>query len=71
MKTVWIGSSRLAAAASSLRESVASALAPAERRVFDEDITAARGALGDAEFATLWMEGRTLPIDDVVAYARE
>jgi hypothetical protein len=62
---------RLAAAASSLRESVASALTPAERRIFDEDIAAARGALGDGAFATLWTEGRTLPLDDVVAYARE
>jgi non-specific serine/threonine protein kinase len=62
---------RLAAAASGLRESAASALTPAELRAFDEDIAAARGALGDAAFATLWTEGRALPVDDVVAYARD
>jgi tetratricopeptide (TPR) repeat protein len=62
---------RLAAAASGLRESAASALTPAERRAFDQDIAAAWEALGDAAFATLWSEGRALPLDDVVAYARE
>jgi tetratricopeptide (TPR) repeat protein len=59
----------LAAAASGLRESAASALTPAERRAFDEDLAAARAALGDATFATLWTEGRALPLDDAVTYA--
>jgi predicted ATPase len=62
---------RLAAAASGLRASAASALSPPERQAIDEDVAAARLALGDAAVDKLWAEGATLTYDEVVAYASE
>jgi hypothetical protein len=42
---------------------------PFEQQLFDDDITAARTALGDAEFDTAYAEGRALDPEAAVAYA--
>ena len=60
---------RLCAAATRLRESVASTPTPSERLALSEDVAAARAALGEEAFEVAWSAGLALEFDDAVAYA--
>jgi len=59
----------LLGAAQALRERVDSPLHMADRSLYESTISAARGTLGAADFAAAWDEGRTWPLDRVIAEA--
>jgi hypothetical protein len=40
-----------------------------ERADVDASLAAARAVLGEATFATSWIEGRAMTVDEAVAYA--
>ena len=62
---------RLAAAAQRLRDEMGYVLRwPYEQRVLDDDLAAARAALGDDAFDAAWAEGLALDEDAAVAYAQ-
>lgn len=52
-------------------EVIAFTLAPNEQPTYDRMIASVRAALGDAAFATAWAEGRTMPLEQAIAYAVE
>jgi predicted ATPase/class 3 adenylate cyclase len=60
---------RLLGAAEAMRESIESQMTPAEREEYDRHFAALRGQLSEAEFAAAWAAGRTLSLDEAVAYA--
>ena len=65
------GALRLAGAAAALRETIGASLTPAEQATFERPLELARITLGAAESASAWSEGRVMPIEQVVAYARK
>jgi len=56
-------------AAERLREEISSPLAPFERGRYLAQLAAARGALGDADFATAWEKGRAVTLEQAIDYA--
>ena len=56
-------------AAERLREEISSPLAPFERGRYLTQLAAARGALGDADFATAWQKGRAVTLEQAINYA--
>ncbi len=65
------GALRLAGAAAALRETIGATLTPAERSTLERALERARVTLGAVESASAWKEGRAMPIEDVMAYARQ
>ena len=61
---------RLAGASEAIKEA-AGAQAPPQFLDLPDPRDAARGALGDAAVAAAWEEGRAMPLDQAVAYARQ
>jgi tetratricopeptide (TPR) repeat protein len=66
----WDRALRLAAAASALRGKLGSRLPPARLAGLERSLAIARDHVGPTAAARAWMEGITLPLDDVVASAR-
>jgi hypothetical protein len=62
---------RLLAAADALREALEYPLRASGKREHDQAIASSLSALGDAAFEASWNEGRSLSMDDAVAYALE
>lgn len=62
---------RLLAAADAVREAREIVRTPAEERDHELEQETARTNLGDEGFATAWDKGRTMSLDDAVAYALE
>jgi predicted ATPase/DNA-binding NarL/FixJ family response regulator len=60
---------RLWAASAALRDAIGAPLAPAERASYDVIVTAARAALSDDRFGTIWGAGRELTTAEAVAEA--
>ena len=60
---------RLFGAVAALRESDGSREIPGWRTINERDEAAARTSLGDEAFAAAWTEGRTLSLEQAVAYA--
>jgi tetratricopeptide (TPR) repeat protein len=60
---------RLLAAAEGLREALGTPLPPVERPDVERCVAAARAALGEAEFAAAWAEGRAMSLEEAVALA--
>ena len=60
---------RLLGAAENLRASVGTPLPPVEHEDRDRYLKLARAALGEEKFTLLWLEGRTMPVGQVIAYA--
>jgi len=54
-----------------LREETGSPLSPDEREPHDRQVSSVREELGESEFAAAWEEGRTMTLDQSVAYALE
>ena len=61
---------RLLGAADVLREVVGAAWWPSQRARFDEGRAAARAALGEEAFATAWVVGRAMSVEEAAEYAR-
>ncbi len=59
------------AAAEALREEISTPLPPNEREKYDRDRAELREALGEEVFATAWATGRTMTMDQAIAYALE
>ncbi|HEX8141573.1 MAG TPA: tetratricopeptide repeat protein [Pyrinomonadaceae bacterium] len=60
---------RLLGAAEALRAAVGTPLPPVEREERDRYLKLARAALGEEKLTLLWLEGRTMPVDQVILYA--
>src|SRR5262249_48665715 len=60
---------RLFGAAAALREASGVALAPADLEELDQDLAAARAALGEAAVEQAWGEGRAMPLAELIAEA--
>jgi DNA-binding CsgD family transcriptional regulator len=58
---------RLWAAAQAVREAFGVPLPPVYRAAYEAAVTDARAQLGEHSFARAWAEGRTMPLDDVLA----
>ena len=56
-------------AAEGLREAIGASLLPDERAGYDGMVAAARACLGDKAFAAAWASGRTMMLEQAVAYA--
>jgi len=60
---------RLFGVAEALRESVGAEVDPPDRAERDQTIASLRQSLSDAQFNAAWAVGRTMPLDEAVAYA--
>jgi len=60
---------RLCGATEVLLESIGAVLERAERAAHDRTIAVARSQLDEATFSAMWAEGRTMPLDQTMAYA--
>ena len=56
-------------AAEALREEIGSPLEQEEQARYDQDVAAARQALGDDAFAMDWAEGRAMTMEQAIQYA--
>lgn len=61
---------RILAASSTARSTMGYPPRPVDEPAHRAVVDAARSALGDEEFATVWAEGAALSLDDAVAYVR-
>src|SRR6185437_12042772 len=64
-------SARLLGAAARLQERVGLLQSPGARELLDRTIVSTRAALGEEAYSTAHAEGRTLALEDAVAFARE
>ena len=64
-------SARIFGAAELLRETLHSRIMPFERRSYDRGLAALRSQLDEPTLAAAWAEGRTMTVDQAVAYALE
>jgi predicted ATPase/DNA-binding winged helix-turn-helix (wHTH) protein len=60
---------RLLGAAEALRLAVGTPLPPVEHEDRQRYLKMARKALGEEKFTSTWLEGRTMPVEQVIAYA--
>jgi tetratricopeptide (TPR) repeat protein len=60
---------RLFGAAEALREIIGSPIAPSDRPNYDRTISALRTTLGEETFAKHWAEGRSMTMEQAIAYA--
>jgi predicted ATPase/class 3 adenylate cyclase len=62
---------RLLGAAEALREKINIQMSPYERVEYDQQVARLRGRMQAEIFSTLWAEGRLLPMEQAVAFARQ
>lgn len=62
---------RLFGAAEALREALNSHMTPLERPEYDQAVAALHGQMDGASLTQAWAEGRTLSMDEAVAYATQ
>ena len=62
---------RLFGAAEAQREAIGSPMMPVDRPEYERDVAAARAQLDASAFVATWAEGRTLALEQAVAYALE
>ena len=62
---------RLMGAAETLREVSSSPMTPNEHTLYDKEVAELRASLDEPEFVALWAEGRTMTMDQAIAYALE
>jgi predicted ATPase/class 3 adenylate cyclase len=60
---------RLMGAAEALREVSSSPMTPNEHTLYDREVAELRAGLDEPEFTALWAEGRTMTMDQAIAYA--
>jgi hypothetical protein len=60
---------RLFGAAEALREAMGIQLSCEEQEECERDFSIARSGLGESAFAAAWVEGRAMPVEQVVADA--
>jgi hypothetical protein len=60
---------RLMGAAEALREVSRSPMTPNEHMLYDREVAELRAGLDEPVFAALWAEGRTMTMDQAIAYA--
>jgi tetratricopeptide (TPR) repeat protein len=62
---------RLFGATDALRTALGVPVRPADRRLYDRDVTAVHVALGDETFAAAWAAGRALSLEQAIAEAAD
>jgi predicted ATPase/DNA-binding SARP family transcriptional activator len=60
---------RLCGAAEALRDAVGAPLAPVDRAVYDQMVTALRAAIGKEQCAAAMAKGRAMPLDEILSQA--
>jgi len=60
---------RLLGAAEILRERINIHMQPLERREYEREVTDLRASMSEDEFKTLWAEGRSMSMDEAIAFA--
>jgi DNA-binding CsgD family transcriptional regulator len=60
-------SARLWGAAESLRDAIGAPIPPVYRPAYERSVTTARAQFGEKAFAAAWAEGRTMPLEQVLA----
>lgn len=60
---------RLCSAAAALRETIEASLPPVDRIRSEKTLTALHAVLGEDAFATAWIEGQVLTLEQAIAYA--
>ena len=60
---------RLLGAANALRMLVGTPLPPVEIEDRDRYLKLAQGVLGEEKFTLLWLEGQTMPVEQIIVYA--
>ena len=60
---------RLWGAAHALRDSIGSPLYPQEQEKYEQQVRQTRSTLGEADFAILWNEGRSLTLEQAIEHA--
>ena len=58
---------RLWGAAEALRETMGAGIWPVERALYERSVAAARALFEERAFAAAWAEGRTMPLEQVLA----
>ena len=62
---------RLFGTSAMLRETIDAPLSPAERLAYERDLVMGRAQLDEGTFAAAWAEGRTMTLEQAVAYGLE
>ena len=62
---------RLLGAARALLEAISAVLPPHDRMVYEQGVASARAQLSEEEFEKAWAEGRTMSMEEAIAYALE
>jgi tetratricopeptide (TPR) repeat protein len=62
---------RLCGAADALRVAIEAPLPPPDRPLYERTLAEAHRLLGEEEFAQAWSEGRTMTLEQAIAYALE
>src|SRR6266581_4061177 len=70
-QTILLQSARIFGAAEALRETISSPIVPDQQHSHEQGVAALRAQLNDLTLAAAWAEGRTMSLDQVVAYALE
>ena len=60
---------RLLAAAATVRAAIGTPLAPSSLERYEHTLRAARAALGESAAATIWAEGASMPLEEIVGEA--
>ncbi|MCW3096940.1 MAG: hypothetical protein JWL77_2558 [Chthonomonadaceae bacterium] len=60
---------RLWGAMSALQDTIGSALSPNQQQEWQAELAAAREAIGEAAFTSVWEAGHTMTLDQAIAYA--
>jgi hypothetical protein len=60
---------RLFGAAEALREAITTPLPPTDHVGYERSVAATRAALGKADFAAAWAEGRAMAMQETILYA--
>jgi non-specific serine/threonine protein kinase len=64
-----VRAARLWGAGKALSEGIGALAAPLDQTAYDRHVAVARAQLDEAVFDTAWVEGRSLPFEEAVAYA--
>jgi hypothetical protein len=71
MRQQMVRATRLLAATEALLEAIGASLETADRTLYVDMVAMVRTALGDAQFATAWVEGRAMTLDEATVFALE
>jgi hypothetical protein len=63
------GRTQLLGAAQALRDAIGASLSPIDLPSFEQVTATVRASLGERAFASAWVEGQTMSLEQVISYA--